>query len=181
MLPAHHAPNYAATPHAPRRTACSTLHRPPYPKPPPPFRGEFSSAYSEKISINPGTLSEDRSDAACRVVLSSPFLLLLRVPNLPNPPSKQGKPPLHPELSLGIRAAVQSSAIRSHALPNRQPSSPAWLETPPILPQGATPRAPAYAARSRHAESPRADEPTASQKPADDGSRASSLFGQISA
>ena len=181
MLPAHHAPIYAATPHAPRRTACSTLHRPPSPKPPPPFRREFSSAYSEKISINPGTLSEDRSDAACRVVLSSPFLLLLGVPNLPNPPSKQGKPPLHPELSLGIRAAVQSSAIRSHALPNRQPSSPAWLETPPILPQGATPRAPAYAARSRHAESPRADEPTASQKPADDGSRASSLFGQISA
>ena len=135
----------------------------------------------KRISIYPGTLSEDRSDAACRVVLSSPFLLLLGVPNLPNPPSKQGKPPLHPELSLGIRAAVQSSAIRSHALPNRQPSSPAWLETPPILPQGATPRAPAYAARSRHAESPRADEPTASQKPADDGSRASSLFGQISA
>ena len=162
-------------------TACSTSHRPPYPKPPPPFHGEFSSACGKKNFYQPGTLPEDRSDAACRVVLSSPFLLLLGVPNLPNPPSKQGKPPLHPELSLGIRAAVQSSAIRSHALPNRQPSSPAWLETPPILPQGATPRAPAYAARSRHAASPRADEPTASQKPADDGSRASSLFGQISA
>ncbi len=175
MLPAHHAPNDAATLHSPRRTA----H--PIPSPLPPSAENLLLLTVKRISINPGTLSEDRSDAACRVVLSSPFLLLLGVPNLPKPPSKQGKPPLHPELSLGIRAAVQSSAIRSHALPNRQPSSPAWLETPPILPQGATPRAPAYAARSRHAESPRADEPTASQKPADDGSRASSLFGQISA
>ena len=162
-------------------TAFFTPHRPPSPIPALPFSENSPPLTAKRISINPRTLSEDRSDAACRVVLSSPFLLLLGVPNLPNPPSKQGKPPLHPELSLGIRAAVQSSAIRSHALPNRQPSSPAWLETPPILPQGATPRAPAYAARSRHAESPRADEPTASQKPADDGSRASSLFGQISA
>ena len=113
MLPAHHAPNYAATPHAPRRTACSTLHRPPYPKPPPPFRGEFSSAYSKKISIYPVTLSEDRSDAACRVVLSSPLLLLLGVPNLPNPPSKQGKPP-YTQSSLSVYGRLYNPALYAH-------------------------------------------------------------------
>ena len=166
-------------------TAFFSSHCPPFPKPRPPSRGEFPSAYGEQISIKPGTVPEERSDAARRVVLF-PLILLLGIPPPPSPrrspalPPKQGKPPLHPELPLGIRAAVLSSTIII-GMPNQLLSLPAMLETPPILPQGATPRAPACAARSRHAESPRADEPMASQKPADGGSRASSLYGQISA
>ena len=70
-------------------TAFFSSHCPPFPKPRPPFRGEFPSAYGEQISIKPGTVPEERSDTARRVVLS-PIILLL---GIPHPPSPRSCPP----------------------------------------------------------------------------------------
>ena len=99
-------------------TACSTSHHmlhfapPTLSQAPSPLPRRISFCL-KRISINPGTLSEDRSDAACRVVLSSPFLLLLGVPNLPNPPSKQGKPP-YTQSSLSVYGRLYNPALYAH-------------------------------------------------------------------
>ena len=105
--------------------------RSPSPKPRPPFRGESPSAYGEKNFYQPGTLSEERSDAACRVVLL-PLILLLGFPFFsPSPalPSVENSlllmvkrisitpGPLSEERSDAARRVVPSSSILLPGVP----------------------------------------------------------------